>query len=97
MAFRSEKKLKRYLGVRKNSLTEVFHTMLRAGNESDCIISEDKTQMWHKSTPENKYNIIMSSWNTNKLDRFNTVLHAGYITVGYDKAQAHHDPRLSAS
>jgi hypothetical protein len=94
MAFRSNKDLYRHFGVLTNSKTKVFHSVLRAGNESDFVINKEETQMWHKSTPEKVYNILISGYNTGTLERFRTINHSAYISNGFEQADAHHDERL---
>jgi|TARA_B100001093_G_scaffold318033_1_gene303400 hypothetical protein len=84
----------RYVGLRPNFKNGVFHTNLRASNESGFEISKDKTQMWHTSTPNKKYLIIGIGNDVNILKSIRNNIETVYKGHGYELVKTHKDERL---
>ena len=88
---------KRYVGVRFNHSNRVFHTNLRASNESGFEISTDKTQMWHTSTPNKKYLIVAVDTDVSILKSIRNNIETIYRGNFYELVKTHKDERLDNS
>jgi hypothetical protein len=84
----------RFFAIRANQKTRTFHTMIRAGEESSSVISEDGTQMWHISMPEKKYNVITDGFDLKELMYARSTLITVYKGLGYELVKSHKDERL---
>ena len=90
----STKKLYRYLGIRQNPTNKVFHTALRASDESNFVVINNGTQFHFVTSPDKIYNIMAEGDDLKQLKDIKSHLSTIYIGHGFIKAPAHHDTRL---
>ena len=85
----------RYVGIRINHQNRVFHTNLRASNESGFKINADETQMWHISSPGKIYQIVGKDTDLNSLKSLRNSIETTYRGSRYEQSTTHKDERLA--